>query len=421
MEGLLEFDAYISFLSTCEFDPVLRIHGSRAPQLAGDVGYLFLSHNWQNGFDERLEWKTDVLIAHDRTEQRIQLRTLPRRAWYFRYLLSGAMRRKFETWIGLRKTRYLFSPVWRDEGNTLAPIDAGSSTVAVKTEHLDYAVGRWIAAYDSWDHMEIREIVGLGPEFVAVAAPFNEDWPAGSRVAPCRYGVCLEQRRINRFTEVVADFHFRFEAQHESAMPTFDPTLYRTVPLCPAVPTWVDPEETLDNKWVRLDNDTGLIEYDIQSIEPVIRREVRFLLIGRPAIDTILRFLFYCAGRLSPFWIPGNDRGFEVAVPALADAVELVIEPMDYEYALSGSPERSHIEMITTGGTIIRRMITGVQTLPSGLEQWTLDSALPVDVEAATLNRCAWLEQCRLDSDAVDLHWVSPECLELTLPLMVLP
>jgi len=422
LDGPLEYEALLTFLSTCAFDPTLTIIGTRAPHLSGDVGYLLMPHNWENGLDELLAWKTDVLIAHDRTEQRIQLRTLPRRAWNFRYLLSGAARRKFETWIGLRKTRYLFSPVWRDEGRTTAPITAGEATVQVATAYLDFAVGRWLAVYDAWNHFEIRTVTGIGPGYVAVDAPFAEDWPAGTSVAPCRYGVCLEQRQVTRFTEEVGDYRIRFEAVNESAMPAMaSPELYRSLPLCPAVPSWVDPEESWDNKWVRLDNDTGLIEYDIQSIEPVLRREAKFLLIGRPAIDRMLRFLFYCAGRLAPFWIAANDRGFELAIPAAAGTSTLIIEPIDYEYALSGSAARTHIELITTDGTVIRRMITGVETLPSGLEQLTLDAALPVNISAPNLNRCAWLELCRLDSDAIDLHWVTADCVELTLPLVVLP
>lgn len=422
LDGLLEYEALLTFLSACAFDPTLTIIGTRAPHLSGDVGYLFMPHNWENGLDESLAWKTDVLVAHDRTEQRIQLRTLPRRAWDFRYLLSGAARRKFETWLGLRKTRYLFSPVWRDEARTTAAIAKGSSTVPVQTAYLDFAVDRWLAVYDAWNHFEIRTITGMGTNYVSVDAAFMEDWPAGTRVAPCRYGIGLEQRQVTRFTEEVGEYRLRFEALNESGMPAMaTPELYRTIPLCPAVPSWVDPEESWDNKWVRLDNDTGLIEYDIQSIEPVLRREAKFLLIGRPSIDQMLRFLFYCAGRLAPFWIAANDRGFELAVPAEAGAVTLVIEPIDYEFALSGSPARSHIELKTTDGAIIRRMITAVETLPSGFEQLTLDSGLPVAISRVSLNRCAWLEQCRLDSDALDLHWVTGDCVELTLPLVVLP
>ncbi|QQG66367.1 hypothetical protein [Desulfobulbus oligotrophicus] len=422
IDGPLEYEALLTFLSSCAHSPTLTIIGTRAPHLSGDIAYLLMPHNWENGLDESLAWKTDVLVAHDRTEQRIQLRTLPRRAWDLRLVVAGAARRKLETWLGLRKTRYLFSPVWRDEARITAAIVAGASIVQVGTGYLDFAVGRWLVVYDAWDHFEIRTITGIGINYVAVDAPFAEEWPEGSLVAPCRYGIGIEQRRVSRFTESVGDYRIRFEARDESAMPAIaTPDTYRDLVVCPFVPSWTGGEETWDNKWVRLDNDTGVIEFDIQAIEPVLSRAAQFRLIGRVGIDTFLRFLFYCAGRLSPFWLAATDRGFELALPAPAGATAITIGNIGYEYAFSGSPAREHIEMIATDGTIIRRRIMAVETLPTGEEQLTLDSGLPMDISASTLNRCAWLELCRLDSDAIDLKWWGHDCVDATLPIVVLP
>lgn len=422
IDGPLEFGAMLSFITSCTFTPALTIIGSRAPQLSTEIAYLFFQHNWENGLDESLAWMTDVLIAHDRTEQRVQLRTMPRRSFDLRHLVSGDGRRKLETWLGLRKTRQICTPVWRDLGRTTGAIAVDSSVVPVDTAYLDYAVGRTVAVFDGWDHYELRTITGIGPGYVAVDAPFNGYWPEGSKVAPCRFGFCLQQRRVTRFTEEVAEYQITMEVSGESLMPAMaTPDTYRSIPVCPQVPSWESPETTLDNQWVRLDNDTGVLEYDIQSIEPVIAREATFLLIGRAKIDEMLRFLFACCGRLAPFWLAADDRGFELATPAAQDATTLVIEPIDYDFALEGSAAREHIELITTDGTIIRRKITAIATLPSGLEQWTLDSGLPVAIEAATLNRCAWLELVRLQSDEVSLHWVAWDCVEVTLPVVALP
>lgn len=422
IDGPLEYEALISFVSGCALDPVLVITGTRAPHLSGDVGYFLIPHTWEDGLGETLAWKTDVLIAHDRTEQRIQLRTMPRRSWNLRLLAAGAARRKIETWISLRKTRRIFAPVWRDVSPIAADIAAGEATATLNTEFLDYAVGRPMAVWDGWDHFEIRTVTGIGPNYIAVDAPFAEDWPAGSMVAPCRYGVALDQRTVSRFTEDVGDFRLRFEALDESLMPAMaTPELYREIPVCPLSPSWLGDEEAFDNKWVRLDNDTGLIEYDVQSLEPVLSRSASFLIIGRSRIDGFLRFLFACAGRLTPFWLPANDRGFELAQPAAAGATALVIGNIGYEYALADCAARGHVELITTDGTVIRRKINAVATLPTGEEQWTLDSALPMAVSAAALNRCAWLELVRLDSDEIKLHWSAWDCIEVTLPIVVLP
>ena len=422
VDGPLEFEALLSFVTACAYTPALTITGTRAPQLSTEIAYLLFQHNWENGLDGSLAWMTDVLIAHDRTEQRVQLRTTPRRSFDLRLLVAGAGRRKLESWLGLRKTRQICAPVWRDLGRTTGAIAAGSSTIPVETNYLDYAEGSPVAVFDGWDHYELRTITGIGPGYVAVDAPFNRAWPQGAMVAPCRFGFCLQQRRVTRFTEEVAEYQLTMEVSGESLMPAMaTPDTYRSVPVCPLTPSWESPELAMDNKWVRLDNETGVLEYDIQSIEPVLSRSATFLVIGRARIDEMLRSIFALAGRLAPFWLAADDRAFELAAPATKDATILVVHPIDSDFAMSGSSSREHIEMITIDGTVIRRNITAIATLPNGLEQWTIDSGLPVAIEAATLNRCAWLELVRLDSDEIKLHWVAWDCVEITLPVVALP
>lgn len=421
IDGPLSFTGLLSFVSSCN-TLTLTLTGTRAPHLEGDVGYLLFSHNWEDGLDEVLAWKTDVLTAFDRTEQRIQLRTLPRRSWNVRFVVSGAARRKLETWLGMRKSRYLFMPIWRDMVRLEAPIATGDTAIAIAESCDNYVDGTPIAVWSGLDTVEIRTLTGHGSDYLAVDSPFSRDWPAGVMLAPARYCLSLETRKVNRFTEEVGDYRLTVMANDDGWEPSgAEPETYRDLPVCPFVPGWNGGEEGYDNKWVSLDNDTGRIEFDVQSEEPVMSRDARFLLIGRDRINTFLAFLKDCAGRLTPFWLAANDRGLELSATGGAGETFIVIESINYEYALKDSPARAHVELITTEGDVVRRGITGVETLPSGEEKLTLDAALPMDLSAAVLNRCAWLELVRLDSDEITLHWVSGDCLEVTVPIVVLP
>ncbi|MGI6655266.1 MAG: hypothetical protein ACOX5Z_00240 [Desulfobulbus sp.] len=421
-KGPLVFEALLTYTSSCR-TLTLCLTGTRAPQLAGDIGYLFMPHDWTGGLAEELAWKTEVLVAHDRTEQRIQLRTHPRRSWDLHLLVDGARRRKLESWLGLRKTRFLLTPVWRDESRLREPVSAGQSVVYLPDPLLhDYAPDRPMAVYADWDRFEIRTVAGVGNDYVAVDAPFAGDWPLGTLAAPCRYGLSFDPRRVERFTEDVALWRLRFEARGEGSLPTLaEPELYQGQLVCPLAPSWAEIEEARENKWVRLDTDMGRVEYDIQSIEPVQTRTALFVLTNRQRIDTFLRFLAMLRGRLVPFWLPSPARGLEPAVPAAVGETTLLIQPIDYEFALSGSAAHAHIELVTTGGITIRRAITGITTLPDGTEQLALDEPLPCAVSRDALARSAWLELCRLDSDAVNLQWFGGDCLETRLPIVVLP
>jgi len=421
-EGPVEYTVDFSFIAGCSFLPVFTVTGTRAPQLSSDVGYLLFPHNWEDGLDETLAWKTDVMIAHDRTEQRVKLRSSPRRSWDLRLLVSGAGRRKLETWLGMRKSRSLFIPIWRDVSITQSVAESGATMIPVAMSSDNYIAGTQVAIWTDWQTFNIRTITGVGAGYVSVDTPLSRDWPVGANVGPCRYCLSLETRRANRFTEDVSDYRLRVTATDDLWSPSgVEPETYNDLHVCPFVPNWEDGDESYDNKWVQLDSDTGIIEFDVQSEEPVMSRDARFLLIGRDNINMFLAFIADRAGRLAPFWLQANDRGFELAEPASADDSEITIEPIGYEYALSDSNAREHIELKTVDGTVIRQRITAVQTLPNGNEQLTLGSAIPVDISASTLDRCSWLELVRLDSDEIALHWLTAECVEVTVPIVVLP
>lgn len=420
-------------IDTARVNPA-EVLASVSPHLHADVGYLLFPHNWEAGFDETWTWNTEILASRDRTEQRIQLRLLPRRSWALQLLVSGRGRRKLETWMRMRATRWLLVPLWRDAAAIKQPISAGEITIPLDTQYLEYSAGdaaytvggqvpHLVVVWDAWDHFEVRTITEVAAGSVTVDLPFAQDWPAGTLVAPCSYGIAAgEQRTVKRFTEDVGEYQLAVQALYNPLVPALvDPEVYQGELVCPFTPSWVDPEENWKNQWTRLDPGTGIFEYTIQSVNPVTARSASFMISGRAAIDRFIRFLHALSGRLKPFWLAANDRGFELTMTAHAGDTRLTIEDLDYDHALSGSPAHSAIELALTDGTVIRRKIIDAATLSTGEEQLTLDAGLPVDVSAARLNRCAWLEPMRLDSDEIMLHWVTSECIEATLPLVVLP
>lgn len=420
-DGEKNFSCTISFTAGCA-TVALLLTGTRATVLSSDLAYLLFPHDWADGLKESLAWKTDVMIARDRTEQRVQLRTLPRRTWDVSLLVAGAARRRFETWVGMRSTTYMMLPIWRDLITLSEPITSGSSLITISGDSDNYVDDTAVVVWDSWDNYEVKILSGHGDGFLSVEIPFENDWPIGSYLAPARQCLSLSTRTISRFNEDVSTYALSLMASSDAWSPTGTAAeTYEGIDVCPFTPSWDDPSEEIDNKWIRLDNDTGIIEFDVQSVEPCLTRDINFVIIGRDNIDTWLMFLSDRAGRLAPFWLAANDRGFELAESASAEQSYIVIEPIDYASDLDGSAAREHIELITTDGTVIRRQILSVQSLATGNEQLNLSDTLGTDISAATLNRSAWLECVRLDSDEVELHWQSGECLTTKLSIVVLP
>jgi len=422
LDGPVEYLALFQFIAACGFNPSFSVEGTRAPQLATDVGYLVFPHDWEKGLDETLTWKTDVMVAVDRTEQRVQLRSMPRRTWDLKILTSGDARRKLETYMGMGKARRFLVPIWRDLAKTTGAIQEGEILAPVADVTDNLLQGTPVVIWDAFNHFEVREVVSAQAGYFTVDAPFAYSWPAGTLIAPARYCFSFETRRAQRFTEDVGIYTLRVLADDDAWNPiSGSPEYYKTVEVCPFIPSWEGAEETLDNKWTVLDNDTGVLEFEVHTEEAVRGRPARFLLTSREAIYAFMTFLSRRAGKLTPFWLAATDRGVSLAVGSAADSSTVTIQPIDYEFVLSESNARKYLEFITTDGTVIRRSITSVETLPSGLEVLTLDDPLGVEISDENLNRCTWFELVRLDADEILLHWVSQDCLEVLTSIMVLP
>ncbi len=421
--GPVQFEATLTFLSPCTSPNIFTIIGSRGYTPAGVIGNLFTEHNWDGGLRESLAWLTDVMIAYDRTEQRVQLRNRPRRKFELRLLATGSERRYLENILAARRVRFYLLPVFRDMQSLPAVLPAGSAVIAVNTQFFDYAVDRQVALWDRFDHYEIHTIAALSESAIVLDAPTLSAWPAGAKIAPCRYAEIIEQRVISRVTDDAAEYGVTAEVLGETRRaPVTTLVSYEGYQVCPFAAGWHDDGDTIDHKWIRLDNDTGVMNFEVQSTEPVLTRTLDFLLAGRAVIDEFLSFLSERAGRLSPFWVATLNRDLAIVGAAAAGDTVITVTQMDYERSLFGSNARTHLEFEMTDGTVFRRKILSAQqAITGGHEELTLTTPLPAVVSEATLNRSSWFELVRLTSDEVVLDWQSDDIVACKLPVVALP
>lgn len=421
-EGPLVYEAVFTFVSACSFDPFLVVSGTRAPKLAGNIGYLFVPHNWENGFEETLAWMTDVLIAHDRTEQRVQMRTMPRRTWEFNFLAKGSTRRLLENVIASRTVRNYFSPVWRDAMPLEHAITSGDTSVLVDHVGFDYAVDRWVAVWSSDELFEIKKITSVQNGVVGVETAFSKNWSTGAMIAPARYCLLIDPRKVSRYTGDTAKYYMSARVLNEGLMDArYEPETYLGLHVCPFKVNWASCEDEVNHKWETLDNDTGLIEYDIQSAEPILSRNAGFLIEGRTDIDNFLRFLFERSGRLTPFWMSTEADDMKLVEDIAAGSKSIVIENIDYERSLKGNSSRSHFEIALHNGTVIRRKITDNMTLASGDEAFSFADAIVDAIAKEDVARVSWLELARFDADSVTIKWANNNVLESEIPVIALP
>ncbi|MBP8867649.1 MAG: hypothetical protein KBG62_06060, partial [Propionivibrio sp.] len=123
--------------------PTLSISGRR-------VVVFGLKPNWADGWLERLMWATDVLAARDGTEQRVSLRTKPRRSLEFSILVGRDDAALLDVLLSSWQSRVYALPIWPDKAVLAATVTAGSTVIPLTTTNLEYeADGLLVIGSDS--------------------------------------------------------------------------------------------------------------------------------------------------------------------------------------------------------------------------------------------------------------------------------
>lgn len=396
--------------------PVLAVTGARV------IGFAFRP-NWREPLIERLVWLTDVIRRRDGSEQRISLRSIPRREFEYRVTLTDAAAARLDAAVWGWQARVFALPIWTDPSTLAAALPAGSSSVPVDTALRDYAAGTLAALVrDDYTHeiVEVQEVAGGS---ITLARPTAQAWPAGTHLYPARLARLVAQVRITRPTAAVVEA--RLSLQVEPLQPLAGisgpaPTTYQGADVYLTAPNRVD---DLDDDITRaleiIDPQTGPWAVDDPEGRPDIVRSYRWLLRDRAMISAHKAWLMARGGRLSSAWVPTFSRDMELVAQAGGTATTLVIEDIGYRRFYAQALGRQDIAVRLPSGAWALRRIVGADQVVDGQERIQIDSGL-----GETVDPGAWiclLGLHRLDTDRVELAWHNTEVVDASANLRLVP
>ncbi|WP_290906566.1 hypothetical protein, partial [Aquabacterium sp.] len=405
-----------SFVGLAPQAPVLRVTGARV------IGFCF-QPNWRTPLVERLVWLTDVIRRRNGSEQRVQLRSIPRREFEYLVTLTDTSAARLDAVVWGWQARVFAVPVWTDPTVLAAALPAGSTSVPVTTALRDYAAGALAAlVQDDYDH-EIVEVLSVAGGSITLARPTTQDWPAGTHLYPARLARMGAQVRINRPTAAVIEASISLQVEPLQPLAGITgpaPATYRGADAYLTAPNRVD---ALDDDITRaleiIDSQTGPWAVDDPEGRPDIVRSYAWLLADRAAISAHKAWLMARAGRLSASWVPTFSRDMELLEQAGGTSTVLIIRDIYYrnQYALADG--RRDIAVRLPSGTWALRRIVAADQVVDGQERIQIDSALGVTVDPGVWICLLGLH--RLDGDRVELAWHSPEVVAATANLRLVP
>ncbi|CAG2153197.1 hypothetical protein [Ralstonia mannitolilytica] len=397
-------------------------------------GVFAFRHDWAEPLIERLEWKTGVARLASGNEARQGLRRVPRRFLTYHVGHARASDALVADWLADHLGRLAWWPLPQhavrltsaaDRGARLLPVTpvdaAGFAPAAAKLrleeDGLHWPADRRFALLMAADCWQVLQLADVEPERLWLTEPLARAVPAGATVLPLVEGLAVEPAEFAQWVPGL-------DAGSVTAQVAFEPLPDEgrlDDPWLDGLPVWPDgnwrddPTHTADGAVTR---------QDLSPADPWVRRDDpwptstfqrRYLATGREDIARWRARLYRAQGRLGACWLPdGLAPVLRVQDEADADAGYLRVDA-EAGAAFWHRPAAALIlhpdgtrQAVLTGA--FHQDAGGVLVLRSGL-----DAAVPAG------SRVLRLARCRLDHDAVDLYWHTPEAVEMPLTLRLLP
>lgn len=397
-------------------------------------GVFAFRHDWAEPLVERLQWATSVARLASGNEARQGQRRAPRRSLTYHVGHGRASDALAAEWIADHLGRLAWWPLPQHAVTLISAAAAGAQLLAVTpVDEAGFAParGRWrleadglhgpedqrfalLIAADGWQVITLAEVE---PERLWLAEPLARSVPAGASVLPLVEGVAVEPAEFAQGVpgvmagSVTAQVAFeplpgegRLDDPWLDGWPVWPDGNWRDDPSVTAQGAVTSQDWSPTDPWIRRDDPW-----------PTTSFQRRFLAAGRQDIARWRARLYRAQGRLGACWLPdGLAPVLRVTADADIEDGFLRVDAADlaaFWHRPAGvlilHPDGRRQPVLTA---TCHHDHGGVLVLRSELEA-------PVPAGSRLLR----LARCRLDHDAVDLHWHTPELVEIPLTLRRLP
>lgn len=397
--------------------PQLRLRGTR-------VTLFPIGPNWDTPVRERLEWLTDVMEARTGAEQRMRLRQHPRLVVEYEPLLLPDVIPLFGSLMFGWHSRQWGLPLWYQAQLTKTPVVSGMDTVTCSTASYEFFVDGYAVLYLSPTLYETFKIGAMTASALTASTPISGDWPAGTQIMPLRFGYMTEATSAEYHTGEVATASITVVSeQHRAVTPTTWPVSYRGLPVLDVEPNW---DGTRREHWEgRMDVFEAAIGQSLyvdRTGYARASRAHRLTALNRSKVATYRNLLNYASGKLKEFWAPSCNRDMVVVEDIQATQNWLTCKFFGYTSQVDMHEQRRDIRISTRSGLTYYRRITSADSVnvPQGTERIFLDSPIPVNIPARQ-TLVSFLMLARLDSDAVETSWITPNISDTVVTVTAAP
>ncbi|HMM22690.1 MAG TPA: hypothetical protein PKA10_18380 [Selenomonadales bacterium] len=377
---------------------------------------------------ETLEFLTQIHTSWNNTEQRMALRKFPRRYLSYEYIGVESWQSQYlRALLYNKQTEQIEIPLWHAASPLPDTTYPGQTQIKLSTDKLwGYRGCRniilWFSDKRGGDTYAVQALLGDGT--VKLGEQIQSIYPgATTTICPVSYAVLQPEDQYAIYDsahmsmqinlELLTDFtltpipasldEFHFEPwKTKNPWQEALPATYLGAEVFGIAPAWAD---DLSGRFARsankLDNQAGVVKYDLKSLNTSESREIDYLSLSRSEINNLQRFFCRCKGRLKSFWAPTWLADMVLTANAEKGQNYLLVEwPLFWKY-YRNLARRKTIVVFLNNQTARILTIAGFTTDDAGNGKLILERPLPEGFRKEAVAMISFLCRYRFDSDTM--------------------
>lgn len=378
-------------------------------QLFGELAIL--PYQAEAPVKESLEFLTDVIKAQDATEERLQMRSMPRQSFNYSIPLQAwRTAAAFNTEYGAIRKNWAV-PIWT-EAQYVGTIGAGLLELPCNTLLYDFRPQSLAMLYNVCGDFQIVEIDEVFSDRITLL--YDTEYTSGAWLMPVRRGWI--QGNVDKPTnghngKSSLTFVIDDNPIITPAVPAqyLGDDIYYDVPLLSGGSL----SASLSQQQDITDMSLGPVARRTNWNRPQYGKPWRTLLKTPQEIRSYREFLYRRAGKFRSFWFPTFENNMRVTNTGNITTTLLIESDSFIDYASL----RTHIAIEANGVWYPRAVSSPIQIDAEHI-QLTLSSAL--NVHAETIGRISYLGLHRFDADRIELNWQGGGIVETNVQVLEL-
>ena len=382
---------------------------------------------------ETLTFKTQIHKAWDGTEQRAAIRTYPRRSVSYDYYgMKPEQSQYLRALLYNKQNEKIEFPLWHAATRMTDIAYINNSHIMINpTDMWPFrgcsGLSFWTNDDKGGDRYFLESLYADGT--LKLSEILEKSYPLQPTIIyPVCYGYLQKEDKYSLYNASLMTMQINFEllddfsltglpaALNENNFETWTyktpyqaalPATYLGYNVFPLAPSWTDDlSASFERNVNELDNDSGLVKFDLKSSDTSETKEIQFNLTSRSEIHNFQRFFVRCRGRLKAFYAPTWLNDLTLAGSAAKGSSYFLVKWTLFWKYYADINRRNKAIVFFKNGTAKILNIAGYATADGGAYgKVYVETPLTVALTPATVQMISFFCLYRFDSDTLTTEY----------------